>query len=45
VYPNTFLEYLHVPVNEVLERVLPSLREAHGGGGLAQIVDLAKGLF
>ena len=44
VYPNTFLNFLHMPVREVLERVLPSLREAHGGG-LAQLVDFTKGLF
>ena len=44
VYPNTFLNFLHVPVREVLDRVLPSLAQAHGGG-LAQLVDFTKGLF
>ena len=44
VYPNTFLQFLHVPVQEVLDRVLPSLNEAHGGG-LAQLIDFTKGLF
>jgi len=44
VYPNTFLSFLHVPVNEVLDRVLPSLNEANGGS-LAQLIDFTKGLF
>jgi hypothetical protein len=44
VYPNTFLEFLHVPVQEILDRVTPALPEA-GAGGFAQVVELAKGLF
>jgi len=44
IYPNTFLEFLHVPVQVILDRVTPSLPEA-GAGGFAQVVDFAKGLF
>ncbi|HSL96244.1 MAG TPA: NADH-quinone oxidoreductase subunit M [Thermoleophilia bacterium] len=44
VYPNTFLEFLHVPVQEILDRVTPALPEA-GAGGFAQVIELAKGLF
>jgi NADH-quinone oxidoreductase subunit M len=44
IYPNTFLDFLHVPVQEILDRVTPSLPEA-GSGGFAQMVDFAKGLF
>jgi NADH:ubiquinone oxidoreductase subunit 5 (subunit L)/multisubunit Na+/H+ antiporter MnhA subunit len=32
VYPNTFLDFLHVPVQEILDRVTPSLPEAGAGG-------------
>jgi NADH-quinone oxidoreductase subunit M len=44
VYPNTFLDFLHVPVRHILEQVTPSLQSARGGA-LAQFVDAAKGLF
>jgi NADH-quinone oxidoreductase subunit M len=44
VYPNTFLEFLHVPVQEILDRVTPALPEA-GAGGFSQVVELARGLF
>jgi NADH-quinone oxidoreductase subunit M len=46
VYPNTFLDFLHVPVHEILARVLPALDsvQAHGGG-LAQLFDVARGTF
>jgi NADH:ubiquinone oxidoreductase subunit 4 (subunit M) len=44
VYPNTLLEFLHVPVQEILHRVLPSLQTAQAHG-LTQVVDAAKGLF
>jgi NADH-quinone oxidoreductase subunit M len=43
VYPNTFLAFLHVPVHEVLARVLPSL--AQHGNSLAQLAHFTKGLF
>ena len=44
VYPNTWLEYMHVPVNEILDRVTPALSSAHAHA-FAQLVDAAKGLF
>ncbi len=44
VYPNTFLEFLHVPVQEILDQVTPSLQTAQGGG-LAQLVEFTRGLF
>ncbi len=44
VYPVTWLNYLHVPVNEILDRVTPALSSAHTHA-LAQLVDAAKGLF
>ena len=44
VYPNTLLEFLHVPVQEILDRVLPALQTAQAHG-LAQVVDGAKGLL
>lgn len=31
VYPNTFLEFLHVPVQQIIDQVMPSLQAAHGG--------------
>ena len=43
VYPNTFLAFLHVPVHEVLARVLPSL--AQHGTSLAQLAHFTKGLL
>jgi NADH-quinone oxidoreductase subunit M len=44
VYPNTFLDFLHVPVQEILDKVLPSLENA-GTGGLAQLFAASRGLF
>jgi NADH-quinone oxidoreductase subunit M len=44
VYPNTLLEFIHVPVQEILQRVTPALQSAQAHG-LAQVVDTAKGLF
>ena len=44
VYPNTFLDFLHVPVQEILDKVMPSLENARTGG-LAQLFAGAKGLF
>lgn len=45
VYPQTFLEFLHVPVQLILHRVTPSLETSAGAHGLAQIMDFTKGLF
>ena len=44
VYPNTLLEFLHVPVQEILHRVTPSLQSAQAHG-LAQLFDVTRGLF
>ena len=44
VYPNTLLEFIHVPVQEILQRVTPALQSAQAHG-LGQAVDVAKGLF
>ena len=44
VYPNTFLEFLHAPVQNILDELAPSL-ESSRDGVLAQIVDAARGLF
>ena len=46
VYPQTFLEFLHVPVQVILDRVTPSLNDTSAGvGALAQLVDSVRGLF
>jgi NADH-quinone oxidoreductase subunit M len=46
VYPQTFLEFLHVPVQVILHRVTPSLNDTSAGiGALAQLVDSVRGLF
>ncbi len=46
VYPQTFLQYLHVPVRVILVRVLPSLQDASASvHGLAQLLDVTRGLF
>lgn len=42
VYPNTFLQYLHVPVGEILAQVEPALRAAEGGR-LAQFLISVRG--
>jgi NADH-quinone oxidoreductase subunit M len=44
VYPATWLNFLHVPVNDILLRVLPSLH-ATAGHGLTHVVDATKGLL
>ena len=44
VYPNTFLDFLHVPVQEILDEVMPSLESARTSG-LAQLIAGAKGHF
>jgi NADH:ubiquinone oxidoreductase subunit 4 (subunit M) len=44
VYPETFLAFLHVPVQVILDRVGPSLQSAQAHG-LAQVFGVTKGLF
>ena len=44
VYPDTFLQFLHVPVQEILDKVTPALDTARGHG-VAQLLDVTKGLF
>jgi NADH-quinone oxidoreductase subunit M len=44
VYPNTFLDFLHTPVQYILDQMGPSIESARGGA-LAQLVDAARGLF
>jgi len=44
VYPNTFLDFLHVPVQEILDKVMPSLENARTGG-LAQLFAGTRELF
>jgi NADH-quinone oxidoreductase subunit M len=44
VYPDVFLNLLHVPVQQIIDKVTPSL----AGGqdhGLAQLLDVTRGLF
>ncbi|NLE23139.1 MAG: NADH-quinone oxidoreductase subunit M, partial [Actinobacteria bacterium] len=46
VYPQTFLEFLHVPVQVILDRVTPSLNDTSASvSALAQLVDSVRGLF
>jgi NADH-quinone oxidoreductase subunit M len=44
VYPNTFLNLLHLPVQQIVNRVVPSLAQAHGGP-LAQLAHFTRGLL
>jgi NADH-quinone oxidoreductase subunit M len=44
VYPNTFLNLLHTPVQTILDQVTPSLAKAHVHG-LADLFNVTKGLF
>jgi NADH-quinone oxidoreductase subunit M len=44
VYPSTFLNLVHLPVQQIVGRVMPSLAQAHGGT-LAQLVHFTRGLF
>ncbi len=46
VYPQTFLAFLHVPVQVILQRVTPSMQEASASvHGLAQLFEVTRGLF
>ena len=46
VYPQTFLEFLHLPVQVILHRVTPSMQHTSAGiGGLAQLVHHVRELF
>jgi len=44
VYPNTFLGLVHLPVQQIVARVMPSLAQAHGGP-LAQLAHFTRGLL
>jgi len=44
VYPQTFLNLLHVPVQTILDRVLGPSQQAHAHG-LADLLHAARGLF
>jgi len=44
VYPNTFINLVHLPVQQIVDRVVPSLAQAHGGT-LADLGRFARGLF
>jgi NADH-quinone oxidoreductase subunit M len=44
VYPNTFLEFLHVPVREIIQRVAPAMHSAQVHS-LAQMLGVTKGLL
>ena len=45
VYPQTFLAFLHVPVQVILQRVTPSMQEASASvHGLAQLFEVTRGL-
>jgi NADH-quinone oxidoreductase subunit M len=44
VYPNTFLDYLHVPVQQIVEQVQPSFAGEHGRG-LAEVISTIRGLL
>ena len=44
VYPDTFLNLLHVPVREILDRVGPSISQAHGRS-LADLFNVTRGVF
>lgn len=44
VYPNTFLDFLHAPVREILDQVMPSLDTARGNG-LTQLLSSARAIF
>jgi NADH-quinone oxidoreductase subunit M len=43
VYPDTFLNLLHLPVQNLIDHVAPSVTR-HGGYGLGRLVELAGGL-
>ena len=46
VYPQTFLEFLHVPVQLIIHRVTPSLHDTSASvQSLAQLFHFTKGLF
>jgi len=44
VYPNTFLDFLHTPVQHILDQVGPSIESARGGA-VAQLIEATRGLF
>jgi NADH-quinone oxidoreductase subunit M len=44
VYPNTFLNLLHLPVQHILDQVTPSLSQAHVHG-LADLFNITQGRF
>jgi len=46
VYPDTFLNLLHVPVREILDRVGPSISQAHAQGrSWADLFNVTRGVF
>jgi len=44
VYPNTFLDFLHVPVQHIIDQVAPSFARGHGQS-LAEMVTTIRGLL
>ena len=44
VFPGTFLDYLHVPVQDIIEQVQPSFARGHGQN-LAEVVVEIRGLL
>jgi len=44
VYPNTFLDFLHTPVQYILEQMGPSIESARDGT-VAHLIEATKGLF
>jgi NADH-quinone oxidoreductase subunit M len=44
VYPNTFINLVHLPVQQIVDRVVPSLAQAHGGA-LAELGRFTRGLL
>jgi len=44
VYPQTFLNLIHLPVQNIIDQVGPSAARAHGNG-LADLVHYTRGLF
>jgi len=44
VYPNTFLDFLHVPVRDIIEHVQPSFARDHGQG-LSELFTTMRGLL
>ncbi|HQG04369.1 MAG TPA: NADH-quinone oxidoreductase subunit M [Thermoleophilia bacterium] len=44
VYPNTFLDFLHTPVQYILQQMGPSIESARDGA-VAHLIEATKGLF